>query len=708
MSIRRLIIVCTTLLLLLPLTTLAESKQHFLLILVPDFSFHEIEAVMEYDRNNFKSSALAAMNIRPDGNFSYLNSAVSLSSGRKGVGVLNWNSFERGESFADERVETLIERWTGSSPKEGLIHPLFHKLKEKNEQTTYKAHVGLLGEELKRNGVFRYVIGHSDKGDEKIRYGSLFTIDENGESLGDIQSFMQKNDVAPYGYEMNDEKIFTKLNEIAESNERSFVVIEWGDLARLYAQKEFMTDEQFQVQYERTLKKLVEFVDNVVDNKRHAIMLLSPMVNRKAYQEKRQLAPLLYWDPNSKANRSELYSKTTRQHRIVSNLDIAPTILNYFHINKPKEMTGSPLQWQSTNNEDRVNTLLQELELIFKIYSTRGVVLSSYISLLVLLLIGSTIFLWKKRLGILWITVGKVIILSGMTSPLWFLLLSHSLKYVGASGYILILSALSLLSGMLFEKFEKHPLVVINVLLFMIISVDLILGSPLMQRSYLGYDPVIGARFYGIGNEYAGVYITSALFIMLPLFQYRWKGYIAIFSIFALLLIFLALPMLGTNAGATLSAAIALIFLIYILFLKERSKWIKFCIFFVLGAMSLYFLYVVQKFGTTSHIGHAMIRLLEGDFVYISDLIKRKLAMNWKVFKYSNWTQLFVTTYILIGILLWHYKDKFSSEGQKLILQTGIIASVALLLLNDSGVVAAATSMFLLVSASYYWLLEKR
>jgi len=34
---------------------------------------------------------------------------------------------------------------------------------------------------------------------------------------------------------------------------------------------------------------------------------------------------------------------------------------------------------------------------------------------------------------------------------------------------------------------------------------DIVLGNALMQVSILGYDPIVGARFYGIGNEYMGL-----------------------------------------------------------------------------------------------------------------------------------------------------------------------------------------------------------
>lgn len=703
MFVQRLLAVCFIVLLFLPKIVFAKEEKHFILILVSDLSFNEVEEFLKYDGPFINEAAMAAVNVRPDGTYSYLNNAVSLSSGRKGAGVLHWNSYERGELFQGERAETVLERWTGRAPQEGLIHPLFHKLKEKNTETTYKAHAGILGETLKKHGVFRYVLGHSDLGEEKIRYGSLFTMDEKGESLGELHSAVRRADDAPFGYEMEAKAILKKIGDITNRVSRSFIVVEWGDVQRLFAEKERMTPGQFAKKYEETLKKLLHFAKRAARHPDYAVMMLSPAANREAYKEKKQLAPLLFW--NKKGN---FYSETTKQAHIVANIDIAPTILDYFSISAPKEMAGFPLQVRSDQNLLNHANLLRDLDFIFTIFATRSFVLSSYVTLLVILLISTALLLWKKEMEKLWMTIGQTVLLAGMSSPLWFLLFSHALKYVSVNGFILLITCVSLFSGYVLVKWSSRPTVVLGSILLLAISFDLIFGAPLMQRSYLGYDPVIGARFYGIGNEYAGMYIVSALFVMVPMLEKRRRAYVRALIAAIIVLIFLAAPNLGTNAGATLSAVIAFLFLGYVLFFQERPKFWQLAVFTIFGVLSLLFLYGIQKFGTATHIGLAFDRLLSGDFVYIFDLIKRKLAMNWKIFKYSYWTELFVTSYILIGILLWKYKQKFSDDAKKLTIQTGIIASVALLLLNDSGVVAAATSMYLLVSASCYWLLAKR
>ena len=46
-----------------------------------------------------------------------------------------------------------------------------------------------------------------------------------------------------------------------------------------------------------------------------------------------------------------------------------------------------------------------------------------------------------------------------------------------------------------------------------LIIVDVIRGGVWIRYSFLGYDPVGGARYYGIGNEYMGILIGSAIMV---------------------------------------------------------------------------------------------------------------------------------------------------------------------------------------------------
>lgn len=687
-------------------TAQSSKEESVVVILVPELSFVEATWLYTWGQHQdiWQQASFAGMNIRPDGPYSYLNNAVSLSMGVRGVGVQDWNAYEATEKIETMLATDVMTQWTGDYPQESLLHPYFHKLVDKNKQSTYQGEVAILGEALKQHGVSTYVLGHSDIEGEKIRYGSLFTMDQRGVTKGSVVEGVIRNPQFPASYQMDGDIIVDSIQQLEKEQSHLFTVVEWGDFHRLYSIKEQMTEEHFQKQYETSLHQLEQFIVHLLGER--TVILFSPMMNQDAYKEKKQLAPLWIWQ-QEKTYPLAMHSETTNQESIVSNIDIVPTILSLYNIEKPSSLMGQPLQLDKREGYDHT-TVFEEVNLAFTIFQSRGVILSSYITLLTILLVAISLLLWRKAANGLWIKLAKVLLVSAVSSPFWFLTTPRLLTVVDVGYYFWLLSFFSIVTGYLLTTFVKKPLYVVGAAHVFVLTVDLLLGNPLMQRSYLGYDPIIGARYYGIGNEYAGVYIVSVLLLLTPCFRKQtWYTSAVIGLLLAGLLFMLGASHLGTNAGATLAAGVACgyLFFQYVPIKRKRFMWLGGAI---LAVAAFALLFLLQLTGKTTHIGYAFERVISGDFGYAYDVIKRKLAMNWKIFKYSNWTQLFVTSYILIGFVLWRQQRIVRDKAEKTVLQTGIVASVALLVLNDSGVVAAATSMFLLVALSYYWMLEEK
>lgn len=701
-------ITCFMFCFLSPFHVVANNKETFILVVVPDFSFTEMEILVSRDNGQsiWRNGTVAAVNVRPDGRYSHLNNLVSLSIGTKGSGMSDWNSFERGEKLEDERVETLVARWQGNVPRSSLLHPYFYQLASKNETSTYGGELGRLGEELKAHQVKCYVMGHSDLGSEqKKRYASLFTIDLAGRAEGLLHEVVDGVVTAPFGMKMNQQKIIQFVDKLETESDRSLIVIEWGDFHRLFQQQAMMKEAFYQEQYEQTLTELETFIHKLTQGER-AVFLLSPNVNSTAYREKNQLAPLWAWRAGEEFG---LHSLTSKQKFIIPNVDIAPTILQFFQIQQPETFIGKPLLIEHGERAE-FEEIFSHLDWLFTIFSSRGTILSVYICFLVLLIITSGIFLWRRSDQVNAMNVIKTVLLAAALSPFTFLVTTFLQKYVQMTLFIILIVSLTLLVGFLFMKFIRRPFILIGWLHLLALSLDLLLGSPFIQRSLLGYDPIIGARYYGIGNEFAGVYIVSGLLAMLPIihWQDQRRKFIVMGAFSLAMLYFLGASHLGTNAGAMLSAGIACIYLFSQAFRSVLNKRLIYFVSLIAMICLLLALFLLQKTGKPTHIGFAFERLFAGDFAYIVNIIKRKLAMNWKIFRFSNWTQLFVTSYLVIGLLLWRRKNTSEKRAERIVIETSIVASIALLLLNDSGVVAAATSMFMIVTAWYYWLLEKR
>lgn len=680
-----------------------ESK-HVLLVIVPGFSMEEARWLVETDNDKmlWKQATIGAMNVRPNGPYSYLNNMVTLSTGEKAVGIQEWNSFEAGETVHGIGIRDWMLQVSGEIPDNTLFHPDLQQLSEKNSERYHRGNVGRLGSLLEEAGVGRAVYGHSDTIEERVRYGSLLLMDEEGMVRGELNQAVTKNRSAPYGLEMDVEYLINKLSTDVEG--QRVTVIEWGDLYRLYHQQPDMDETHFQKKRHQQLRRLSSFLERILlENKAEEVWLLAPMMHKQAYDEKQQLAPVFYW---GEGEGGFLTSSTTRQPYLVSSIDVVPTILQSLGISTEDKWAGHTIVRENSGNVDK-GVFFKKIDEIVFIYKSRASVLSTYISCLVLALIGAAVFsFFGTKKQDTWRLVIRLLLLSALWSPFWFLALSGIMKWIGVAGFVLTLIGASFLCGYIVQRLSRKPIFWIGAMTFLILTIDVCLGSPFMQRSYLGYDPIIGARYYGIGNEFAGVYLISAQMLLHPLLLGQRKMISLISCILMLLFLVLILGKntLGTNAGATLSAGIALSFLLYRI-IGLKWSWRNISVLFAVMAGAVFFLlYLLQLSGEQTHIGAAFQRLWSGDVMYIIDTIQRKLAMNLKIFRHSNWTQLFITSYLLGAIILWRKHLQVGERNKQLFLQTGVVSSFALLVLNDSGVVAAATSMFCVVSAHYYWL----
>ena len=73
-----------------------------------------------------------------------------------------------------------------------------------------------------------------------------------------------------------------------------------------------------------------------------------------------------------------------------------------------------------------------------------------------------------------------------------------------------------------------------------------------MKSNIMSYDAINGARYYGVGNEYEGVTIASAVFALAVLLNYKKipKWLAVVLSI--IILVTSAMPSMGANVGGCL------------------------------------------------------------------------------------------------------------------------------------------------------------
>lgn len=189
-----------------------------------------------------------------------------------------------------------------------------------------------------------------------------------------------------------------------------------------------------------------------------------------------------------------LTSDSTRLDGYVLSTDVAPTVLDWFGLEVPSQMSGQPIRVVGEVDPGAVEALGARMAVISE---RRGPV------------VGFSLLAWVLALGLaIAVTRGAAaragVRLVGMAVVyLPLILLGAAAVEPGQTVEMLIVMlgapllaalTLALLGG-------YRALAVASGLVVGAYAVDVIAGSPLTSLSLLGPNPGLGVRFYGIGNE---------------------------------------------------------------------------------------------------------------------------------------------------------------------------------------------------------------
>ncbi|MGO9490455.1 MAG: hypothetical protein ACLQBB_15700, partial [Solirubrobacteraceae bacterium] len=188
----------------------------------------------------------------------------------------------------------------------------------------------------------------------------------------------------------------------------------------------------------------------------------------------------------------ELTSTTTEQRGLLASVDLAPTILRWLGAPVPDEMRGTEIETDGTLDPAALSSLMARLRVISgRRLKALGVLLCAWA---LLLLAASP-----------WPAARSTAVRAGAIGVLWApvaVMLSAALEPGAAAEYAIIaLACLSL--GALTDLLLPWPRATIApaVVAVVAISIDALAHGQLLMRSLLGPDPILGARFYGVGNE---------------------------------------------------------------------------------------------------------------------------------------------------------------------------------------------------------------
>lgn len=577
------------------------------------------------------------------------------------------------------------------------------------------------GGELRYTGV--ELIRRSNQG--KKRYGAapgilvdilsdygiktaLFTASVKNGEAGMIA--MDSSGRIEYGTAGTDHKFGELVQEAVSwtmSGGDRFTVVELGGLSR-----------------EESVKRLILLLTRfsrsggITDD--NALIFVSPKLSDADIKDNRTLVPMAVF---GSLPSGVLTSASTRRAGVAANIDVAPTVLTFFGLSKTSEIIGLPVQSvlpSSLRDNTPVGWLVrQELNWTSRT-KLRTIMTTAFVAFLIICFFYIIILIVLNNKGILKSIPDSARVAPAIVMwwPLAFMVTGfwapNSLRaYIGV--FLLAMIPGIALTAILKERPKRYVTAVCSVIAAVIV-VDQLTGGSLAGRSIMSYDLQTGARFYGLGNEYMGVLIGSSLVALSGLAGqqgFKTPETVLLMSIIGLTI---GLPIIGANVGGLITAILG--YGVYLGIIKENKPGPRFIGgLLVLALIAVGLVAFIDKFLITSsatHLTRSIVKIGHAGIIEALRVAVRKFSMNLSLIAYTPWNSVYLSVLLVLTyasikpVVIWqraadHYP--WLMKG----FQAAVIASIAALLFNDSGIVASALLiMYPFYALSYLYLSKEK
>ena len=669
-----------------------ENKSKLIFVTMNRLNIEDFEALDSI--GNQANGYIGLMNIRGAKGTNDASSYASIGWGKKSY-VLN-----KDLTFFDNANLAKSEQYEFVTDKEAfkIANLNINTLIQTNEESDYGSVPGNLGKISKEKDLIISVIGNSDKEDPLLLSGPL-AMDESGRiKSGNIDDINRIDYSAPFGISTNYEKVSSSFLNAYDISD--IIVLELGDSYRLDEYKNMMSLES----YSNYKGNMMIKMDNLLKeiklnlNNEDIMIVASPFPSLENYQNGYRLAPI--YITNGKTDQTGLLtSASTRRDGVISNIDISAFIAEHFELDST-EISGKPIKLKDF---DRPWIFLKsENEKIVSLSSVRIPVLYTYaVFEMCIWILTLVVGLLHKRVPRQVIKSIKFILRITLLIPLVILLLPifnfQNVVYSFIIGLIILTIGYAMISR--YIRNDMNTIAILSGLTTIILLFDMAIGNQfLIKNSLLGYDPIIGARFYGIGNEYMGVLVGASLITISIVFEkFGFKNKLLI--PFAMIVVFImGNPQMGANVGGTITISAAFLFLIL------KSNNIKIDIKKIIG-IGIAIVLIVSFMAwldfnseNRSHLANTILMIINTGPSAIGQIIIRKISMNMQLITASMWSRVLILAIVLMVMLFYKpfgvlkklcQKHPYIANGWIAIL----VGSVVGFMVNDSGVVAAATSI---------------
>ncbi len=398
----------------------------------------------------------------------------------------------------------------------------------------------------------------------------------------------------------------------------------------------------------------------------------------------------------------ELSSQSTKQRGLIAAFDLTPTILDHLAVRPlPADVRGEPLVTDGALHPAGLRGLMARLRAIgARRLPALGWLLVAWALLAALASPSMRGRAWALRvgaLGVLWAPVA--------------VLLPAALEPSAAVEYATI-ALLCLALGALTDALVRWPraLLVPALAALVAISADALAGTQLLMRSLLGPDPILGARFYGVGNDLKSALAVLVLAALAGALYPAARGRRAALTMAisgALLALIEGSARIGAGVGGVIlvSFAFALATIMLLPGASTRTRALVVLLSPVAGLLALTALDLAVAHGT-GHFTGSVLDARSAD--ELRDVIVRRYTAAWN--ELGNHAMPAASAAALAAAVVGvHWRARVltpvaSDPAWTAALAGGLAAGLVGALVEDSGPVLFVVAVFTLVCVlSYLW-----
>ncbi|MEX2292266.1 MAG: hypothetical protein WD691_00645 [Acidimicrobiales bacterium] len=711
----------------------AESTGGRLVVVsVPGLTWSEVAAVeLPAFESVFDGAAMADLAPRgvsprsgPGDAYLTISAGARATTSRSVDGQVLALAEQSGGSAADE----IFSRRTGADPSGTFVSLSWPSLLRTNAARPYDAEIGLLAATLEDAGVGMSVIGNAD-GTDSIgasyeRQVALAMASPTGvvDAGAITRELLVEDPTSPFGLRFDPDRVLERFDAAWQSttsdDAAGVVLVEASDLARVMRYRALVSSSRYNTMRARAVHdtdRLLAGILERVDLDRDSVLVVAPY----NLPGDRDLTAVALHRPGGDSG--YLISASTQRAGYLTLVDIGPTILDHFGIDRPSAMEGRPAEVVSSTaslqvRTDHLITLNDASRFRERLLTPTTMVV---LVLLAVLAAAGALALAGDR-GPRWRRIVAVVALVDLAlMPASYLARGLPLEELGTGVYWVVVLGVALGSGLISTWIghrSGRPWLALTLVLAMVGLVlvgDVITGSHLSLNAAFGYSATGNSRLYGISN-YSYGQVAAAACILGGILAGRHEGRSRLASIGLLcgILVVLGVPTWGADVGGVLAFTPTI--LVFGLLVYERRIRLRTValglVAAVLATVAFGLLDLARPPSERAHLGRLFERVGDEGLGPLFSIIQRKLVANLSVSTSSLWVAA-----IPIGLSLWvliarHPTRPLTSLRQRIPtlgagLVAAIVAAVLGSLLNDSGAIIGGVAAMVLTASVVHLLM---